>query len=156
LLRHSFEHNGERAQAPEGFDGLVRPLDGVAHRKAGATARLPREGGSESIPATCCPDERGGPMRLFPRLLGSVALPLLYGRKIHFGIDWETLEIWTVEITSSDVRNTPMLPERSAQISTDQDIASVTADGAYALPKSCRNVIAPYQTAGSAPDVAKL
>ncbi len=52
-------------------------------------------------------------------------------RKVHFGIDEETLEVRAVEVTSCDIGDAPMLPELLAQIPTDQDIASVTADGAY-------------------------
>ena len=51
-------------------------------------------------------------------------------RKIHPGIDEETLEIRAAEVTGSDVGDAPMLPELAAQISADQDIAGVTADGA--------------------------
>ena len=52
-------------------------------------------------------------------------------RKAHLGIDEETLEIRAVKVTSSDIGDAPMLPELLVQISTDQDIASATADGAY-------------------------
>lgn len=52
-------------------------------------------------------------------------------RKIHIGIDEETLEVRAVEATSSNIGDTPMLPELLAQIPADQEIASVTADGAY-------------------------
>ena len=61
--------------------------------------------------------------------------------KVHLGIDEETLEIRAVEVTSSDIGDAPMLPELLAQISTDQDIASVTADGAYDTRK-CHDAIA--------------
>ena len=52
-------------------------------------------------------------------------------RKIHIGIDEETLEVRAVKVTSSDVGDAPMLPELLSQIPPDQEIASVTADGAY-------------------------
>ena len=55
----------------------------------------------------------------------------LIWRKIHLGIDEQTLEIRAVEITSSDVGDAPMLPELLSQIPPDQEIASVTVDGAY-------------------------
>ena len=48
-------------------------------------------------------------------------------RKIHIGIDEETLEVRTVEVTSSNVGDAPMLPELLNQIPPDQDIGSVTA-----------------------------
>ena len=62
-------------------------------------------------------------------------------RPSHLGIDQQTLEIRAVEITSSDVGDAPMLPELLAQIPADQDIASVTADGAYDTRK-CHDAIA--------------
>lgn len=52
-------------------------------------------------------------------------------RKVHLGIDEETLEVRAVEITSSDIGDAPMLPELLSQLPPDQEIASVTADGAY-------------------------
>ena len=62
-------------------------------------------------------------------------------RKIHIGIDEETLEVRAVEVTSSDIGDAPMLPELLAQIPADQEIASVTADGAYDTRK-CHDAIA--------------
>ena len=52
-------------------------------------------------------------------------------RKIHIGIDEETLEVRAVEVTTSNVGDAPMLPELLNQIPADQTIGSVTADGAY-------------------------
>ncbi|WP_367646814.1 transposase [Ruegeria arenilitoris] len=57
-------------------------------------------------------------------------------RKIHTGIDEETLEVRAVEITGSNIGDSPIIPELLDQIGTDQDIASVTADGAYDTRKS--------------------
>ncbi len=51
-------------------------------------------------------------------------------RKIHLGIDEGTLEIRVIEVTTSDVGDAPMLPGLLDQISSDQPLASVTADGA--------------------------
>jgi hypothetical protein len=62
-------------------------------------------------------------------------------RKVHLGIDEQLLEIRAVGVTSSDVGDAPMLPELLAQIPADQDIASVTADGAYDTRK-CHDAIA--------------
>jgi hypothetical protein len=62
-------------------------------------------------------------------------------RKVHLGIDEQTLEIRAVEVTSSDVGDAPMLPELLSQIPADQEIASVTADGAYDTRK-CHDAIA--------------
>lgn len=55
-------------------------------------------------------------------------------RKIHIGIDEETLEVRAVEITTSSVGDAPMLPEWLSQIPPDQHIGTVTADGAYDTP----------------------
>ena len=60
---------------------------------------------------------------------------------IHIGIDEETLEVRAVEVTSSNIGDAPMLPELLKQISSDQDIGSVTADGAYGTRK-CHEAIA--------------
>ena len=52
-------------------------------------------------------------------------------RKIHIGIDEETLEIRAIEVTSSSIGDSPMLPGLLSQIAPIQEIGSVTADGAY-------------------------
>lgn len=52
-------------------------------------------------------------------------------RKIHIGIDKETLETRAAEFTTSDVGDAPMLPDLLDQIQPEQDISSVTADGAF-------------------------
>ena len=62
-------------------------------------------------------------------------------RKVHIGIDEETLEVRAVEITSSNVGDAPVLPDLLNQIPSDQDIGSVTADGAYDTRK-CHETIA--------------
>ncbi|MDE4063976.1 IS5 family transposase [Phaeobacter gallaeciensis] len=62
-------------------------------------------------------------------------------RKIHIGIDEETLEVRAIEVTTSNVGDAPMLPELLDQIPLDQNIGSVTADGAYDTRK-CHNAIA--------------
>jgi hypothetical protein len=62
-------------------------------------------------------------------------------RKVHLGIDEQTLEIRAVEVTSSDVGDAPMLPELLSHIPADQEIASVTADGAYDT-RRCHDAIA--------------
>ena len=62
-------------------------------------------------------------------------------RKVHPGIDEETLEIRAVDVTSSDVDDAPMLPELLRQTSPDQEIACVTADGARDTRK-CHDAIA--------------
>ncbi|WP_439142634.1 IS5 family transposase [Pseudooctadecabacter sp.] len=62
-------------------------------------------------------------------------------RKIHIGIDEETLEVRAVEVTTSNVGDAPMLPELLSQIPSDQEIGSVTGDGAYDTRK-CHDAIA--------------
>ena len=62
-------------------------------------------------------------------------------RKIHIGIDEQTLEIRAAEFTTSDVGDARMLPELLDQIPPEQEIASVTADGAFDTRK-CHDAIA--------------
>lgn len=52
-------------------------------------------------------------------------------RKIHIGIDEQTLEVRAVEITGSNICDAPMLPELLNQIPTNQNVGSVTAGEAY-------------------------
>ncbi|MEM8572639.1 MAG: IS5 family transposase [Pseudomonadota bacterium] len=56
-------------------------------------------------------------------------------RKIHIGIDEETLEEQAVESSTNSVGDAPMVPELLEQIPPDQAIGSVTADGAYDTQK---------------------
>ena len=62
-------------------------------------------------------------------------------RKIHIGIDEKSLEIRAAEFTTSDVGDAPMLPELLDQIPPDQEIATVTADGAFDT-RTCHDAIA--------------
>ena len=62
-------------------------------------------------------------------------------RKLHLGINEETLEIRAVCVTTSNVGDALMLPDLLEQIPPDQAIATVTADGAYDT-RRCHNVIA--------------
>lgn len=62
-------------------------------------------------------------------------------RKIHIGIDEETLEVRAVEVTGSNIGDAPVLPDLLNQIPSSQDIGSVTADGAYDTRK-CHEAIA--------------
>ena len=52
-------------------------------------------------------------------------------RKIHIGIDEETLEVRAVEITGSNIGDATVLPDLLDQIPADEQIGSVTADGTY-------------------------
>ena len=62
-------------------------------------------------------------------------------RKIHIGIDEQTLEIRAIEVTSSSIGDAPILPDLLNQIPPDQELGSVTADGAYDTRK-CHDAIA--------------
>jgi len=52
-------------------------------------------------------------------------------RKVHIAMDTETGDIRAVEFTSSRQGDSPLLPELLAQIPEEEEIATVTADGAY-------------------------
>ena len=56
-------------------------------------------------------------------------------------MDEDTLEVRAVEVTTSDIGDAPMLPNLLKQVPPDQDIGSVTADGAYDTRK-CHDAIA--------------
>jgi hypothetical protein len=71
-------------------------------------------------------------------------------RKIHIGIDEESLEIQAAEFTTGDVGDAPKLPELLDQIPPGQQIASVTADGAFETRK-CLDAIAARGTAAIIP-----
>ena len=62
-------------------------------------------------------------------------------RKVHLGVDAETLEIRAVEVTGSRVGDAPMLPALLDQIPEDQAIDTVTADGAFDT-RGCHAAIA--------------
>ena len=58
--------------------------------------------------------------------------------KLPIGIDEQTLEIRAAGFTSNEVGDAPMLPELLNPIPADQEIGSVTADGAY-VTRKCRD-----------------
>ncbi|CAM4420327.1 IS5 family transposase [Palleronia rufa] len=62
-------------------------------------------------------------------------------RKVHLGIDEATMEVRAVEITGSHVGDAPVLPDLIGQIPADEQIGSVTADGAYDT-RRCHDAIA--------------
>jgi hypothetical protein len=62
-------------------------------------------------------------------------------RKMHIGIDEETLEVRAVEVTGSNIGDAPILPDLIDHISTCEGIGSVTADGPYETCK-CHEAIA--------------
>lgn len=52
-------------------------------------------------------------------------------RKIHAGVDADTLEVRAVEVTSNRIGDAPVLPDLLAQIPVHERIGSVTAEGIY-------------------------
>jgi len=62
-------------------------------------------------------------------------------RKVHLGIDAQTLEIRAIEVTDNAVGDAPMLPELLSQIPPEERIATVSGDGAYDT-KGCHEAIA--------------
>lgn len=62
-------------------------------------------------------------------------------RKVHLGIDAQTLEIRAIEVTGNKVGDAPMLPELLSQIPPEERIDSVSGDGAYDT-KGCHEAIA--------------
>ncbi|KIA79206.1 transposase [Chromobacterium piscinae] len=65
-------------------------------------------------------------------------------RKVHLGIDAQTLEIRAIEVTDNSVGDAPMLPELLSQIPAEEKIAAVSGDGAYDT-KGCHEAIAKRQ-----------
>lgn len=62
-------------------------------------------------------------------------------RKVHLGIDAQTLEIRAIEVTSNRVGDAAMLPGLLAQLPPSTHLATVTGDGAYDT-KQCHAAIA--------------
>lgn len=65
-------------------------------------------------------------------------------RKLHIGIDAETLQIRAVQLTANNVSDSQVLEDLLAQIPLDEQIDSVYTDDAYDT-KRCRQVIADWQ-----------
>lgn len=62
-------------------------------------------------------------------------------RKIHIAVDEQTLEIRAVEVTSSAIGDASVLLDLLSQIASQEEIARVTADGAYDT-RGCHDAIA--------------
>jgi hypothetical protein len=62
-------------------------------------------------------------------------------RKVHLGIDAETLEIRAIEVTNNKTGDAPILPELMKQIPETERIAAIYGDGAYDT-RECHNAIA--------------
>ena len=71
-------------------------------------------------------------------------------RKVHLGIDAQTLEIRAIEVTSNAIGDAPMLPQLLAQIPADEPISAVYADGAYDT-RGCLDAIARRQATAVIP-----
>jgi len=71
-------------------------------------------------------------------------------RKVHPGIDAETLEVRAIEITGSRIGDSPMLPDLLAQIPTEEPIGQVTADGAHDT-RPCHAAIAARPASAAIP-----
>lgn len=69
---------------------------------------------------------------------------------MHLGINAQTLEIRAIEVTDNAVGDAPMLPELLAQNPADEQLHSVSADGAYDT-KACHEAIASRQAAAIIP-----
>lgn len=62
-------------------------------------------------------------------------------RKVHIGIDAESLDIRAIEVTTNATGDAPTLPGLLVQIPTDETILSVGGDGAYDT-RDCHAAIA--------------
>ncbi len=62
-------------------------------------------------------------------------------RKLHIGIDAQTMEIRAIEVTPNSVGDAPVLPSLLGQIDPNEALLSVSGDGAYDT-KSCHEAIA--------------
>ncbi len=62
-------------------------------------------------------------------------------RKVHLGIDAETLDIRAIEVTTNAVGDAPTIPDLLAQIPKNERILSVGGDGAYDT-RGCHAAIA--------------
>jgi hypothetical protein len=62
-------------------------------------------------------------------------------RKVHLGINAAALEIRAMEVTDNSIGDAPMLPNLLGQIPPEENIASVSGDGAYDT-KGCHEAIA--------------
>ncbi len=62
-------------------------------------------------------------------------------RKIHLGIDEQTLEVRAVAISGNHICDAPVLPDLLSQTPPEQEIGIVTAEGAYDT-RQCHDAIA--------------
>jgi hypothetical protein len=62
-------------------------------------------------------------------------------RKLHIGIDAQTMEIRALEVTPNSAGDAPVLPSLLGQIDPNEALLSVSGDGAYDT-KACHEAIA--------------
>ena len=67
-------------------------------------------------------------------------------RKVHLGVDADTLEMRAVEVTGSRVGDAPMLPALLDQIPEDQSIDAVTAPSRRMQAFACRSTDGAFDT----------
>ncbi|SDE52163.1 Transposase DDE domain-containing protein [Ruegeria marina] len=133
-----------------GLDWVVPDFSTLCRRQRTLNVRIPYRGGKGPlnllIDGTGIKDEGEGDWNA--RKHGGEKRRIW--RKIHIGIDEETLEVRAVEITGSNIADAPVRPELLEQIPPDQQISSVTADGAYDTRK-CHEAIAARNAAAVIP-----
>ena len=72
-------------------------------------------------------------------------------RKTHIGVDEQTLEIHTIEAMNSNIGDAPIFPDLFNQTPPDEEIISVTVDGAYDTRKCHDAIVARNAHAGISP-----
>ena len=70
--------------------------------------------------------------------------------KVHLGVDAQTLEIQTIEVTDNAIGDAPMLSQLLAQIPHDELLNSVSADGTYDT-RACHEALAHRQATAIIP-----
>lgn len=124
-----------------GLDWEVPEFSTLCRRQKTLSVAIPYRGGIDPlhrlIDATAVKVEGEGEWNV--RKHGGSKMRLW--RKLNLGMDKETLEIHAVGVTRSNFGDAPMLPDLLEQISHDQEIGTVIADGAYHT-RGCHNVIA--------------
>lgn len=82
-------------------------------------------------------------------------------RKLHLAVDADTQEVIAVQVTENDVHDSQVLPDLLEQISQDEEIETISADGAYdtknchkeALKRGAKACIPPQENAVEWPDL---
>jgi hypothetical protein len=63
----------------------------------------------------------------------------LQWRKLHIGIDAQTLQIRAICVTSNNVSDASVLPDLLGQLPGDETLESMTGDGAYDIQPQFMN-----------------